>query len=255
MDSVLGQSTSVHHGGDTAIHRLPAQTKIVAGVVFVAAVVCTPARSAWVFIADAVLVVGVLALTGASRRFIGRRIRIEAPFLAFAALLPIVGGAPRVDVVGLHLSEPGLWAAWAILAKGTLGVLVAIVISVSTPVVELLSGLDRLKAPRVLTAIAGMMVRYLDVIVGEADRTRIARLSRGDDPRWLWQARGVAASAGTLFVRSYERGERVHLAMVARGFTGAMPELHHHHATTQASMLAAAVPATAVALMLASRLL
>ncbi|HRE03653.1 MAG TPA: CbiQ family ECF transporter T component, partial [Ilumatobacteraceae bacterium] len=44
-------------------------------------------------------------------------------------------------------------------------------------------------------------------------------------PRWLWQARPIAASLGTLFVRSYEHGERVHLAMLSRGFTGSMPSL------------------------------
>jgi cobalt/nickel transport system permease protein len=47
--------------------------------------------------------------------------------------------------------------------------------------------------------------------------------SRGYDPRWISQARPIASSAGALFVRSYERGERVHAAMLARGYTGEMP--------------------------------
>ena len=47
---------------------------------------------------------------------------------------------------------------------------------------------------------------------------RIARQSRGDDPRWLWQVMGIARTAGTLFVRAYERGERVYIAMLARGY-------------------------------------
>ena len=51
-------------------------------------------------------------------------------------------------------------------------------------------------------------------------RMRVARLSRGDDPRWLWQIRGAAATAGTLFIRAYERGERVYAAMLARGYPG-----------------------------------
>ena len=109
-----------------------------------------------------------------------------------------------------------------------------LVLAATTPVTELLTGLERLQVPRVLVAIAGFMVRYLDVIAGESARMRIARLSRGYDPRWLWQARAVAASAGTLFVRSYERGERVHLAMCARGYGGTMPVLHHHRAEPHA---------------------
>jgi cobalt/nickel transport system permease protein len=48
-------------------------------------------------------------------------------------------------------------------------------------------------------------------------------------------------------VRSYERGERVHLAMLARGYDGSMPEVHHHHASARAYLLAAVVPAVHVA--------
>ena len=55
--------------------------------------------------------------------------------------------------------------------------------------------------------------------------------ARCHDPRWLWQARPLASSVGVLFVRSYERGERVHQAMLARGFTGTMPDLDDRHAT------------------------
>jgi cobalt/nickel transport system permease protein len=47
---------------------------------------------------------------------------------------------------------------------------------------------------------------------------RIARIARGDDPRWIWQVRALARTAGALFVRAYERGERVYIAMLARGY-------------------------------------
>jgi cobalt/nickel transport system permease protein len=67
------------------------------------------------------------------------------------------------------------------------------------------------------------MIRYLELISDELGRMRIAMTSRGYDPRWITQARPIAASAGALFIRTYERGERVHAAMVARGFTGEMP--------------------------------
>jgi cobalt/nickel transport system permease protein len=67
------------------------------------------------------------------------------------------------------------------------------------------------------------MIRYLELISDELGRMRIAMTSRGYDPRWITQARPIASSAGALFIRTYERGERVHAAMVARGFTGEMP--------------------------------
>jgi cobalt/nickel transport system permease protein len=81
--------------------------------------------------------------------------------------------------------------------------------------------------------------------VDEVRRMRVARISRGYDPRWIWQARAVAASAGTLFIRSYERGERVYLAMVSRGYSGAMPVLQELGATRGQWLAALSVPAAA----------
>jgi cobalt/nickel transport system permease protein len=229
---------ALHHAGDSVVHRLPAHVQLVATVAFVFAVVLTPRTATPAFALDTVAVAAVIAVAGLPPGKVLRRLRIELPFLAFALFLPLVGDS--------------WWATWNIVVKGTLGVLAAVVLSSTTPVVELLAGLESLHVPRVLTAIAGFMVRYLDVIVGEADRMRIARLSRADDPRWLWQAKGVAASAGTLFVRSYERGERVHLAMMSRGYDNELPVLHRRDAAPAAWAFAAAVPAVATAAMLAA---
>jgi len=248
-----GGAGGLHHAGDSVAHRLPAETKLVATLGFVLAVVLTPSRAVPVFLLDGLLVLAIARSAGLPAGLVVRRLRVEVPFLAFAALLPVVGADPRFELLGLSLSQPGAWGAWNIVAKGTLGVLAAIVLGATTPVVELLAGLERLRCPKVLTAIAGFMVRYLDVVSGEAARMRVARLSRADDPRWLWQARGVAASAGTLFVRSYERGERVHLAMVSRGYTGSLPVLHGHGTATGSWLVAAAVPLVATGLMLGGR--
>jgi cobalt/nickel transport system permease protein len=226
---------ALHHDGDSAVHRLPPAAKVAGTVLFVFAVVATPRGAFAAFAVHAAVVVLAARAARLPARWVLGRMRVELPFVAFAVLLPVLGG------------DDGWWAAWNILAKATLGVAAAVVLAGSTPVAELLAGLDRLRLPRALTAIAGFMVRYLDVIAGEAGRMRVARLSRGDDPRWLWQSRAIASSAGTLFVRAYERGERVHLAMLSRGFTGTMPPMHHHEVPAHASMLAllpAAVAAT-----------
>ena len=97
------------------------------------------------------------------------------------------------------------------------------VLAATTTVPELLRGLERLRVPKPIVAITGFMVRYGDVITDDMRRMKIARQSRGYDPRWLWQAEAVATSAGALFIRSYERGERVYLAMLSRGYDGALP--------------------------------
>jgi cobalt/nickel transport system permease protein len=100
--------------------------------------------------------------------------------------------------------------------------------------------------PRAFTSTLSFMIRYFDVVADDMRRMRVARQSRGYDPRWLWQARAVATSAGALFIRSYERGERVHLAMLSRGFTGSMPELDGAAASARSWIAALVVPLLAV---------
>ena len=205
------------------LHRLAPQCKLLATVLFVVAVVATPKEQFWAFGVLAGLVV-LAAVVGRLRlSLVARRLVIEVPFLLFAVLLPVLGRDPSVDVLGLQLSQPGLWAAWNIVAKGTIGVAASIVLASTTSVPHVLLGLERLRVPRQLVAITGFMVRYGDVIGGELRRMRIARESRGAASNRLGHARAVATSAGALFVRSYERGERVYLAMASRGYVGSMP--------------------------------
>jgi cobalt/nickel transport system permease protein len=214
---------TLHAPLDTPVHSIDATVKLVCLVGFLFAVVATPPQAIVAFAIYSVLVVGVASRARLPVRVLGRRLLIEIPFVVFAVALPFVGVGPHREILGLSVSIAGCWAAWSILAKATLGTAATVLLAWTTPVTDILGGLERLHVPRVLVAIAGFMVRYLDVVAGELHRLQIARVSRGDDPRWFWQGRAVAATAGTMFVRSFERGERVHNAMLARGFTGQFP--------------------------------
>jgi cobalt/nickel transport system permease protein len=96
------------------------------------------------------------------------------------------------------------------------------------------------------------MLRYIDVLAGEARRMRIARVSRGYDPRFLWQAKAYAVGVGALFLRAFERGERVYLAMVSRGYTGRLPAPEGGGATAAQWAAAGWVPLVAAAIALAA---
>jgi cobalt/nickel transport system permease protein len=242
---VGGHARPLYLPGSSPLHRARPQCKLAASLLFVLAVVATPREAIWAYGLYAVLVAGVAMLGRVPLPFLARRLVIELPFLLLAVFLPLVGQGERVELLGLSLAREGLWAAWNIVVKGTLGVAASVVVAATTPVPELLRGLERLRLPRAFTTIAGFMVRYADVIADEVRRMRIARISRGHDPRWIWQARAVAASAGTLFIRSYERGERVYLAMVSRGYAGSMPVLQELAATRRQWLAALTVPATA----------
>ncbi|MET8257032.1 cobalt ECF transporter T component CbiQ [Micromonospora sp. NPDC005205] len=252
-----GHGHVLYRESDSPVHRLPPEVKIVAMVVFTLAVVATPREAFWAFGAYAVLVAAVAALARVGPWWLLSRALIELPFVLFAVALPFLGSGDRVEVLGLRLSEDGLHGAWNILAKGTLGVLASLLLAATTTTRDLIVGLDRLHCPQVLTQIASFMLRYLDVLVGEARRMRVARISRGDDPRFLWQLRGFAAGIGALFLRAFERGERVYLAMLSRGYTGRMPAVWQGEGAASAGqwlvaatvpVLAASIAATAVVL-------
>lgn len=202
----------LHHSIDSPVHRLPAQVKIVAALLTVFLVVATPREEFWAFGLYLVLIVAVGRIARVPAGHFAKRAFIELPFVVMAVLMLAFGGTA------------GALAGWNILAKGTLGVLTSLTLAATTTPRDLIVGMQRLRTPAALTTIATLMLRYLEVIAAEARRMRLARISRGHDPRFLWQVGATARGIGALFIRSYERGERVHLAMLSRGWTGAMPD-------------------------------
>ncbi|MEV4478957.1 cobalt ECF transporter T component CbiQ [Micromonospora coxensis] len=243
-----GHAHVLYREASSPVHRLAPEVKITAMVLFTVAVVATPREALWAFAGYALLVAVVAALARVGLRWLLLRSMIELPFVLFAVALPFLGAGERVQVAGLSLSVDGLYGGWNIVAKGTLGVLASLLLAATTTTRDLILGLDRLRCPEIVTQIATFMLRYLDVLVGEARRMRVARMSRGDDPRFLWQLRGFAAGVGALFLRAFERGERVYLAMLSRGYSGRMPAVWQGAgAATAGQWLAAAtVPLVAV---------
>ncbi len=240
-----GHTHALHVHGHSAVHELPGHLKVAGLLLFVAAVVATPARAIWAFGLYAIGLAFVAALAGIPVRFIGKRMLIEVPFLLFALLLPFVGEAPYTSFAGIRISEAGLLAAWTILAKASCGVVASILLAATTEIPEILAGMNRLRVPSAIVAIAGFMVRYLEVISDEMGRMRVAMAARGYEPKMFWQIKALATSAGALFIRSYERGERVYLAMVARGFQGTMPTKDDSPAAAPDIARALAIPALA----------
>jgi cobalt/nickel transport system permease protein len=218
-----GHGHRLHFHGHSPVHRAPAHLKILALLAFMVVVVATPRD--W-YAAYVVYLLALVVVVGVSRvpaTYLLKRTVVEVPFVLFAVLLPFVATGPQTEVLGVSVSRHGLEAGIALLVKGTLGVLASLTLAATTEPQELLLGLERLRLPQQLVQIMSFMIRYLDVVTGEMRRMRIARESRGftaRDPRH-WPV--LAKSTGALFIRSYERGERVHLAMLSRGYTGRMP--------------------------------
>jgi cobalt/nickel transport system permease protein len=247
MSGAHSHALYVH--GHSPIHTAAPECKLAAQLLLVLVIVATPREAFWAFGVYAVMVMGLVAVARIPPGFVLKRMVFEVPFILFAVLMPFLGGGQRTEVFGLSLSVEGLWGAWNILAKATLGVAISIVVAATTTMPEFVRGFEGLHMPRVLVSTSSFMVRYFDVIADEMRRMKVARESRGYDPRWIWQAKAVAISAGALFIRAYERGERVYLSMLSRGYEGTMPRVDDTVASPTMWASAMLVPTAAAVVM------
>ena len=210
--------------------------------------VATPIQNLLAYLGFFFLLLVLIRVARLPYRTVLFRSLVEIPFVLFALLMPFFGTGERVQFLGLQLYQAGIWAGAGIIAKGTIGVVTAIILSATTSAREILGGLEKLRVPAPLVNIATFMLRYLNVINDELGRMKIARESRGFEERGLKSWRILAQTVGALFIRSYERGERVYLAMLSRGYAGAMPRLNDE---TPTNWIAAFVlPAIALAISL-----
>jgi len=84
--------------------------------------------------------------------------------------------------------------------------------------------MEKLGSPKILTMLTSFMYRYSFILIDEMHRMKRARDSRCFGGKWFWQLKVIGQMIGTLFLRSFYRGERVYMAMLSRGYRGTMPE-------------------------------
>lgn len=230
---------------------MPAHPKIIAGLLFILVAVATPISNWQAFIAYFLIILTTTQIARLPIKVVLGRSVIEVPFIFFALAMPFFGTGERFVAGPFNLYREGLLAGAAIVAKGTLGILVAINLSATTTARDILSGLEKLKLPAMMVQIASFMLRYVNVVNDEMERMKVARASRGFEATGVKHWKILASAAGALFIRSYERGERVHLAMLSRGYSGSMPHIHSHRTSFLTWLQALSIPTiAAIALLL-----
>jgi len=143
------------------------------------------------------------------------RVPLKWVLIRFVPVLPFVG----LGAVGLLLG--GSKETFVqVTVKMFLCVGAAIWLSATTPFAQLLDSLRKLKVPSLLTIMLSFMFRYLFVIAEEAMRMSLAYQSRCPRKQTLKDAENVGKLAGALMLRTYNRAERIYLAMLSRGFDG-----------------------------------
>jgi len=211
---------------DSPIHRLDPRVKFISAVVFVLAVALTPAEQYAVYAALVGLLAVALVLSHLPLGHVAKRSLVIIPFVVLVGLfIPFIKeGTPAFTFTivwwDLTVTREGLAVFLNTLVKAWLSILCLIILSSTTSATRLFQAMQRLGLPEVMVAVLSFMYRYLFVLQEEVMRLERARQSRsfGSDRRRLPTTLGHMA--GSLFIRSYERGERIYAAMLARGYDG-----------------------------------
>ena len=230
-----------YHYGESLIHHLDPRVKVVVTVLFVVSNSLLP-DGAWLgFELSLGFVLLVIVLAQVRLTYVLKLSALVIPFaLVAVTVLFVTPGDTWVSFwLGkwhLTASYPGLIRFASIFLRSWLSVQMAILLAMTTEMPDLLHALRHLGVPDMLVAITSFMIRYLSVLVDEATRLMRARDARCAG-RALgitdigWQARVAGNMAGQLFLRSFERSERVYNAMVSRGFHGHFLTINPHHMT------------------------
>ncbi|MBN2146192.1 MAG: cobalt ECF transporter T component CbiQ [Anaerolineales bacterium] len=214
------------------IHALDARIKFVLAVAFILTNALVPPGAWPAYLLLLALMVAVELLSELGVGYVLKRSALAAPFVlaAFPLLVTVPGETLwELPLGGLAVSAAGLERFASIALKSWISVQAAIVLAASTPFPDLLVAMRAVGIPRLLVAIFGLMWRYLFVLVDEVLRLMRARLARSGHSglpgaksggSLAWRARVTGGMAGNLFLRAFDRSDRIYMAMLARGYDG-----------------------------------
>ena len=219
--------------GDSAVHRLDARVKLVVTFAAVIALVAYPVDESVYLLAGVIgaLLLVLLLLSRVPLRTFLLRVAVILPFGLSILLLqvlfpPVAFASPTVLFTlpfGIEITAEALAKAAMIGVRFVLCIGFVVLLSSTTRLQDLLTGARRLGFPSEFTLILGMMARYLFVFGQMFVRVRNALATRCFDPldrslQYGYRLRQLGNTVGTMFLRSYEQGERTYTAMLCRGY-------------------------------------
>lgn len=213
--------------GNTGVHRLDARAKVLVTLAFLLAVVSQGryelAALFPFFLYPAVL----MALGNLPARYLAGKVAVILPFALMVGMFnPIFD-----QTIVLRLGPLGISGGWlscaSILVRTTLTVGGALILVAVTGFPAICQALDQLGMPRIFTVQLLFLYRYLFVLSEEGGRTARARELRAFGKKGLG-LRSYGPLLSHLLLRTWLRAERIHLAMLARGFAG---EFHPRRTT------------------------
>jgi cobalt/nickel transport system permease protein len=203
-------------------HRLAPQTRIFCVFLLVLAIVCTPNGhwQTWGFYGLAIA--SLILYARVPLKALLKRLVVESAFVSVVLLGTLFreGGQVLWQWGWLRVTTVGLTVLGSVTCKALLALLVLNLLTLTTSVSLLFQGLVALRTPPLLVAILVSMYRYKQVLQDEftcMSRAAAARNLIGNPNRHRLV---VGNMIGSLFIRTYDRGDRIYRAMLARGYQG-----------------------------------
>jgi len=213
--------------GETALHRLDARAKVLVTLVFIVCVMSFGRYAVAQLLPYFVFPIAIIASARLPAQFMARKALLVLP-IALLIGLP----NPYFDrEVVLHTAGLDITGGWismlSIVLRALLAAAAAMVLVAVTGFPATCGALERLGMPRPLAVQLLFLYRYLAVLGEEALRMTVARDQRaGGRPLSIHL---YGSLVGRLLLRTWDRAERIHLAMCARGFSGEFPSSHRSH--------------------------
>ena len=218
---------------DSYIHNLDARVKILGMFAIIIAMVAVP-YSPLVFtvgILFLAFILGLWALAGLPWVFYLKRLIMVLPFGLFIIIFQIFFTNRYYPVfhviadlpLGIHIYAESVEFAFILLTKFIICVSAIILLSSTTKLHDILEGAGRMGLPAEFALIFGMMIRYLFVFGHFFRKVNESLITRCFDPfdpslTYRYRIKQIGYTVGTIFVRSYEQGERVYTSMLCRGY-------------------------------------
>lgn len=211
--------------GKTAWHRLSPRSRVLCIVLLVFAIALTPNGRWWTWAIYAGAIATIVTISRVKLEVLLKRVAVEFVFIGVVIFGTLFRGGGQVlwQWGWLQITTDGLTILGSVALKALLSLTVLNVLILTTSIPALLHALVALRMPPLLVAILSSMYRYVSVLIDEFNSMLRAARSRNLMGNPQRQRTIIGNMIGALFIRTYDRGERIHQAMLARGYQGLPP--------------------------------
>lgn len=211
--------------------QLTVHTRLLCIFLLVFAIALTTMGRWWTWALYGAIALIILHWSRVNLRILAKRMAIEFAFVSIIVLGTLFRGGGQIiwQWGWLQITTNGLIVLGSVSIKAFLSLLLLNILVLSTPIPLLLQALVTLKVPPLLISILASMYRYIGVLTNEFKAMRLAATARNFSPSNLyklqrhdrrWQRQVLGNMLGVLFLRTYDRGDRIYQAMLARGYQG-----------------------------------